>query len=74
MPSSTMKPAPADRLRRHRMPAAAPNTIITAPMPNSSASLSLVPKVLIAKSLSHAGVRSMKLLPTARYGEDCGSR
>lgn len=42
-------------------------------MPTNSATLSLVPKVEIARSLSHAGVASTNAPPTATTGFDAGS-
>ncbi len=41
----------------------------TTAIPPMSAILSLSPKVVIANDLSHSGVRSMKVLPTASNGD-----
>ena len=41
----------------------------TMAIPPISAILSLSPKVVIANDLSHSGVRSMNVLPTASNGE-----
>ena len=54
--------------RRARTPMTAQTTARTTTMPTSRARLSFVPKVAMAKSLSHAGVRSMKALLTAATG------
>ena len=42
-------------------------------MPPSSAFLSSVPNVEMAKSLTGCGVRSMAAWPTASTGEACGT-
>ena len=44
--------------------------VTTTPMEMKSASLSLVPKVAMAKSLSHGGVRSMNTDPIATKGAE----
>jgi len=56
---------PIGRRRRSRSPATAPSRTIKIDIPMNSAGLSLVPKVSIANSRAHAGVRSTVVAPTA---------
>ncbi|MCY1181596.1 hypothetical protein D9M73_221090 [compost metagenome] len=65
-----MHPAASAKLRRAKIPSRTAAMATITPMEMKSASLSLVPKVAIAKSLSHGGVRSMNTDPMATSGAD----
>ena len=58
------------KLRLASRPIKADRIVATTPMEMNSASLSLVPKAAMAKSLSHGGVKSMMAEPSAKNGED----
>src|SRR5438128_3899967 len=68
-PSAAMPTYPSNGLLIAATPRNAEITARTAEIPTSNATLSLVPKVRIAKDLSHSGEPSMTVWPTARRGE-----
>ncbi len=70
--SASTTHGPRNRPRAATIPASALSTASTAAAPTRSTSLSDVPKVEVAKSLSHGGVRSTKASPTATRGSDDG--
>ena len=65
-PNPVTTTSPGHGVRREASPATAAASTMTTAMPESSTSLSYVPKVRTAKSLSCTGVRSIAPLPTAR--------
>src|SRR5579859_5403513 len=74
MLANTPRPASPRAIRRTaRIPITAANPARTTRMPTTSAVLSLVPNVEMAKSLTGSGVRSMAAWPTARTGEACAT-
>ncbi len=72
--SSTMKPTASGIRRRASRPATAARTSVTTRTEPCRISLSLVPKVAIAHSLTGVGVRSMTVDPMASTGDDAGAR
>ncbi len=72
--SSTMRPTASGIRRRASRPATAARTSVTTRTEPCRISLSLVPKVAIAHSLTGVGVRSMTVDPMASTGDDAGAR
>ena len=68
-PKAAIAPAAVRGWCRDRTPTASASRAIVAEIPPSRAILSFAPKVAIANDLSHSGVRSMNVLPTASRGD-----
>lgn len=65
-----MQAAATAKLRPAKIPSKTAAAATTAPIEIKSATLSLVPKVAMAKFLSHGVVRSMNTDPMATKGAD----